>query len=207
MRILLASFLLIGIFSVAHSDQSDFIDNGIFTTVSSTGLDWLDLTETSGRSYYDVYFDLLDISATETGIRSLALNDTFNVSDRWRFATTAEFSQLVINWAGDAPYYFQSGIPPAPRENTFDRIDYAAGTFDGLIGLLNGGQGYLSNSRCAVIGSSFTSTVDFSSQCADNAFQLLSSFLVRTTAVPEASSLYLLAFGLFGLFGATRRKV
>ena len=200
MRILLASFLFIGIFSVAHSYQSDFIDNGIFTTDSSTGLDWLDLTETSGRSWEDVHYDVHDYSDRE-------INNVFSVSDGWRLATPTEFNRLAINWAGDAPYYFHPLNGNHPRETRYDRVDYAPGTFDGLTALLNGGLGYTSIGRCASISSSSSSAVDYGLSCESDNSQLLSSFLVRTTAVPEASSMYLLAFGLLGLLGAARRKV
>jgi len=197
MKRMLASFLLIGIFSVAHGDQSDFIDNGIFTTDSSTGLDWLDLTETSGRSWEDVHYDVHDYSDRE-------INNVFSVSDGWRIASTVEVLALTINWAGNAPYTLtQYGLP---RESTYDLVLYPTGTFDGLVDLLGGGTGHTRRQTCASFGNGYVIGNDDYLNCSSTDTRH-STFLVRTAAVPEVDSIYLLAFGLLGLFGAARRKV
>ena len=70
----------------ANAIPVDFIDNDTTTIDLSSGLEWLDLTETLGRSYNDVYSDI----TTDGG--------QFDVADGWRHATKEEFISLVNRW-------------------------------------------------------------------------------------------------------------
>ena len=199
MKNLLAGLLLLGFVSNANAA---LLDHDTFLTDTNSGLDWLDLTETMGRSWEDVYYDIRDNSDWE-------INNVFNVSDGWRFASRSEFNALAIAWAGDAPYTLLRENT-SPREYTYDIVRYAEGTFDGLINLLGGTRGYSNagGSQCAELGSGYSSAVSGGCIGTSNVGQAtIGSFLVRTSSVPEASSLYLLAFGLLCLLGATRRKV
>ena len=54
MFILLLLTATSGLVSAAPFTDTNFTDNGDYTTDETTGLDWLDLTETSGRSYNDI---------------------------------------------------------------------------------------------------------------------------------------------------------
>src|SRR3954468_17360248 len=56
-------------------------DHGSYTVDTSTGLAWLDLTETTNLSYNDVHDDVF----------------TSFMSQGWRFATAAELSQLFAD--------------------------------------------------------------------------------------------------------------
>ncbi|MDQ8183179.1 VPDSG-CTERM sorting domain-containing protein [Pelagicoccus sp. SDUM812005] len=63
--------------------QAVLIDNGDYTTDTETGLDWLDMSFTIGKTYNDV------LSATTGGSLS-----------GWRFATTSEFDALISSAVG-----------------------------------------------------------------------------------------------------------
>jgi len=76
-KILLVIFLLFSIVS-----RAEIIDLGHITRDTSTGLDWLDVTETVGISY-------------ETVITQFDEGGAF---EGWRYATTAEFDQLINNF-------------------------------------------------------------------------------------------------------------
>lgn len=80
------------IINVAGNPFSDF---GNFTVDLTSNLEWLDVTATAGRSYCDVNSDIQDQSPSlACGFSS----DTFGVSEGWRYATSAEFEQLVSNF-------------------------------------------------------------------------------------------------------------
>lgn len=65
-----------------------FLDLGKTTVDQTTGLEWLDLTETRGRSLQDVMTDLNDAGGL------------FKTQDRWRVATKLDFRSLMSNWFG-----------------------------------------------------------------------------------------------------------
>lgn len=82
------TFLLLAVASLPANaglfiiNDKKFDDRGDTTVDLQTGLEWLDLTITSNRSYNDV---LNDISG-EGG--------TFSLSDRWRYATMQDIKTL-----------------------------------------------------------------------------------------------------------------
>lgn len=65
-----------------------FLDLGKSTVDQTSGLEWLDLTETRGRSLQDVMTDLNDAGGQ------------FNAQERWIVATKLDFRSLVSNWFG-----------------------------------------------------------------------------------------------------------
>ena len=65
------------------------VDNGNYTTVTATGLDWLDLTETSNRSYIDI---------------SSQLGPGGDFSG-WRYASLVEMNSLFDAFGGNGNYY------------------------------------------------------------------------------------------------------
>ena len=80
MTLLAVSALLMA----AGSALADLVDNGTTTTDTDTGLEWLDITETTGLSYNEV------------------LASDYVTNDGYRFATEAEVHQLYTN-AGGTP--------------------------------------------------------------------------------------------------------
>ncbi len=89
LRTLISSTYFIVLCAVSTSAYSAIVDNGSYTTVTATGLDWLDLTETSNRSYNDIY-------------SQLGSGGEFS---GWRYASLAEMNALLDAFGGDGNYY------------------------------------------------------------------------------------------------------
>ena len=84
-KILLKCVTFIFMCLLATNSFAELIDNGDVTTDSDSGLDWLDLTISSGRSFSDV--------STQFGS-----NGDF---EGWRYANISEVKQLLINAGAD----------------------------------------------------------------------------------------------------------
>lgn len=69
------------------SSGGQFEDFGNSTLDIQTGIEWLDVTETTNRSYDDVYADIM----TEGG--------QFEPNS-WRYASAREIEELAMNWFG-----------------------------------------------------------------------------------------------------------
>lgn len=91
--LIVSLFLLIFTF-VSHATlittdaNTSFRDLGNSTVDLQSNLEWLDLTETVNRSYNEVLFDINNDGGQ------------FDIADRWRFASRADFSILVGNFFG-----------------------------------------------------------------------------------------------------------
>lgn len=81
-----------------------FLDLGKTTVDQTTGLEWLDLTETRGRSLQDVMTDLTDAGGQ------------FKTQDRWRVATKLDFRSLMSNWFGlnYQGYHYDTKVSTVP---------------------------------------------------------------------------------------------
>ena len=81
-----------------------FLDLGKSTVDQTTGLEWLDLTETRGRSLQDVMTDLNDAGGQ------------FKTQDRWRVATKLDFRSLMSNWFGlnYQGYHYDTKVSTVP---------------------------------------------------------------------------------------------
>jgi len=93
--LLRGSFLLSGMLlslstqaGVISPSGFGFLDLGQSTVDQSSGLEWLDLTATRGRSLQNVLDDLNDAGGT------------FREQDRWQVATKLDFRNLMSNWFG-----------------------------------------------------------------------------------------------------------
>lgn len=73
---------LLVVFGWAGVAGANLVDNGLTTFDTETGLEWLDITETTGLSYNEV------------------LNSNYVVSEGYRFATEAELFELYANAGG-----------------------------------------------------------------------------------------------------------
>ena len=74
---------------------NDFLDLGKSTVDLSTGLEWLDVTETVNRSFCDLYADIRDEAPTSGCTTS---NNTFAKTDGWRYASQQDFRLLISNF-------------------------------------------------------------------------------------------------------------
>jgi hypothetical protein len=82
MKTLLTTTLLaagLSLSTASYSAAVNFIDNGNYTTDTISGLDWLDIHETTGRSYQYV------TSRLSTG----------GAYEGWRYATSTEFLAMA----------------------------------------------------------------------------------------------------------------
>ncbi len=86
---------------------ASFVDHGLYTTDTVSGLDWLDLTETKNQSVLTVTSQLL----------------SGGIYEGWRYATGDEFNTLIFNYTGNST-------------NGFNYTEQAAHRIDGLINLL-----------------------------------------------------------------------
>ena len=193
-----ASFLFFS--AIANATLIDNID---WSTDTDSGLDWLDVTNTVGRNYNEIS-SLMDYGEEFYG---------------WRYATGAEFQEMVINFTGvntaswDTVLYWDSQI--------IQELQSLIGTtyFDSNNSLY-GTQGFLedTNINGNHMGASFSSRIlndgrylgesrveqgYYSPSVAQPSF---GSFLVRdNVSVPEPSIIWLLGSGLV-LIGFARRK-
>lgn len=65
----------------SSSMQASFIDHGYFVSDTSSGLDWLDISFTVGRSAYEIYQDTLDGSLK--GWRNAGYDEVFDLASQF----------------------------------------------------------------------------------------------------------------------------
>ncbi|WP_101756942.1 VPLPA-CTERM sorting domain-containing protein [Oceanicoccus sp. KOV_DT_Chl] len=79
---MLMKSLALALAGISLSTQAAIVDLGNITRDTASGLDWLDLTATAGLSYTDVLLQM-DVGGDYEG---------------WRYASAAEFDQLVVSF-------------------------------------------------------------------------------------------------------------
>lgn len=209
---------------LATNTQAALVDHGTYLTDTSSGLEWLDVTESINMSRNQVTSELA------TGGKFFG----------WRYATGAEFLQLASNATGQsmtnpATYY---GLPTnitldgliAMLGSTLDAyyLHFYGKTFNDYLGNPAYSQHYtigqLSDEVPNQTGSAYFGGYlnDFNRNGysqdelqayfvgfgPDNKAYNVGSYLVRTTnEIPEPETLALIGLGLGGLFAFRRKKV
>ncbi len=197
---LIALLFFLATYSI--SSQATLIDNGLYTTDSDTGLDWLDLTETGGYNYAGIGIEL-----QEDG-----------VFYGWRRATNDEANFLML----------QFGLYSARQDHRYDRglvdaidlgISFLGDTwreqahvrgFWGAVEQPNigslvyyiGGEFEPLAQRLEVSINSPSVVLEYTSFSRYN----LGHYLVRSTSVPEPSTLAIFALGMIGLIQRQLKK-
>ena len=192
---------------LSASVNAALIDNGMYTTDSSTGLDWLDLTETHLRTYNDI--------SSKFG--------TGEEFEGWRYATRTEVAGFWNAFGGDENHY--NGWS-TENNGLFANVSSLWGVPYCNINFCNEGEGTLqaltadfwSASAVYVVKAydashiSNSAMMDYFSDSsgsfsvATNGVVGTSSALVRVSAVPIPATVWLFGSGLIGLIGLARRK-
>ena len=183
--------------------SASLIDNGDFTTDTSSGLDWLDLTVTVNRSYNDI-------------TSKLGAGQEF---EGWRYATGAEIESFWNAFGGNENYY--TGVS-SQNNGLFSNVAALWGDLWCHNSGCSTGEGYsfaitaepysiehqymslASNlpSHTGGIENDFFKALQTSLRLGDGAIGA-GSALVRTTVVPIPPAIVLFISGILGLLGIT----
>ena len=216
------------LFSVASVSSAAIIDNGFYTTDTSTGLHWLDVTETRNRSYNDISGELVSGGEYEN----------------WRFATQAEFEGLLINFGfstqpgcvfgqfcsdnqitdpttitlmesaigllGDTQGAYLHGLGASVLSGLNRGAASGFFEYNGTtnLGFINIGE-LISKSTGSVVGTPNPYLSSINIEGLDNTRTNSGSFLVSTIApsvVPVPAAAWLFGSALIGLVGIKRKK-
>ena len=200
--------------------QAAIIDNGDYTSDTTAGLDWLDLTLTIGRSHDDI--------SSQFG--------TDGDFEGYRYATAAELIAFVENATGiDNPMtgVGQSFTSGAGHEILISLLGSTADAYHQQLYGMSYSEytGLDENYTIGILGDLYNDISDLYTtdnyhyaSIGDNTaggndalytanivgghivFPNAGSFLVRTSSVPEPASYALMGLGLLGLSLARRRK-
>lgn len=176
------------------------IDNGDFTTDSTTNLQWLDLTLTRGRSYNDV--------ASQFGAGG--------EFEGWRHATFSDLNTLFVSLGYSANYLSSPATPgmlanillfgitqsravPTGAAGVFD--DSASGSSPSDVGwaILHTEADISNLDGATIVNDEFT---------ADTASFLQGNWLIRSTAteISEPGTALIMALGIMGIYFRRRAR-
>ena len=210
-----ACVAITGLVISSASVNASIIDLNIITRDTSTGLDWLDLTETNGRSYNDI-------------------SSKFGAGEEfqgWRYASSAEvidlwskvgfFSTVTISDNETTyPNYYNNLVNAVTLlGNTF--VEEDPGRWDyGAVGVTSNrvkdpglcfGCGWYHERVGAYHSIKHESTANLlkpdGAWIGDGSRYLnIGHYLVKPAAVPIPSAVWLFGSGLIGLIGVAKRK-
>jgi hypothetical protein len=194
-------FALAGIvLTISSSANAALIDFGEFTRDTDTGLEWLDLTESTGLSYNDV--------SSQFGAGGQF--------EGWAYASVVQIDSLFDSAGGTGPYDIQ--------DKGFQQSSTAVSTLLAFWGTTAGDGFSLPFQSSFIIGTSplpvnqhevglvalnletnsIMTSSGFNSQADDFTHQAYGHALVRVVPIPAA--VWLFGSGLIGLIGFSRRK-
>jgi hypothetical protein len=184
-----ASFLLFGAWP---SQASTVFDCGGLTCDSNTGLQWLDVTATIGRSYSDVAANFSNPSDPAYGFRFATYTEVVQLYADAGFSGDYSTALSVINLLG--------GLT---RTDVISGIEY--GYFAGWF-LLDPGTGndalatFLDLTNYVYLGSAIYADLPAGAYIDEG------SYLVRATPIPSSTLLFATGLGLLGLIGWRRKR-
>ena len=195
---------LVGL-TLSLSANAAIVDNGTITTDTATGLDWLDLTETNGRSYYDIS-SKLDAGEEFAGWRYAT---GIEVQDLWKNLGMAYGTNRAI-LTSDVVQYASFIRAVNLLGNTFNEFDSA---YDyGVAGNTGDTWSYQGIQYVNAAGMSHVAgrseTVEWregTGNLRNGAYVHVGSYLVAPSAVPVPAAAWLFGTALLGLVGVKRR--
>lgn len=204
----IALVMILGMAPIVHASSVDFVRTDNYTTDLLSGLDWLDINASAGRSYSDVS---KDINLTSAG---------------WHYASVNQLNQMVKDYTGISVDLSTSNqIPSTAAGNLSVVTGYTGSRLYGEQVLIPG-YGYRWNDKLALLTSGMTGDIDakapfshkaiqFESRPFDaallwlpfsnsdtNAQTYIGSFLIRNSqspaAVPLPSSILVFIMAILG---------
>ena len=182
--------------------QASIIDNDTYITDSTSRLDWLDLSETSNRSYNDIS----------------AKFGSGNEFAGWRYATILEIENFWTAFGGNNAFYNGASTQNnglyeiiAPLWGDLYCIDTGCDIGTGFSRIISGDAYDSFNQSTATIAygnTSFTDTFDSSGtpRTILDTNSWVGSALVRAAVVPIPATAWLFGSGLLALLGICYRK-
>ena len=178
--------------------------DGLLTYDNVSGLEWLDLTETTNNSYNQMLAQINDPGGMYSGFRYATLAELDQLVQQFNLTTentvTSGFSNDIVNLSG----YLGITMFESP-----DPLGYSGTGFYGYIGDLTWGTnrgsiGMYNSTKCQT-GDCYAVQTEYAS--ADLSSEIKGHFLVRDVAVvPVPAAAWLFASGLLGLFSLSRRE-
>lgn len=200
MKFKLAIFAVISI-TFPMNSLAAIINNDTYTTDTISGLDWLDLSKTSNRSYSDIS----------------AKFGTGNEFAGWRYATLLEIEEFWTAFGGNNTYYNGSSTHNnglfeiiAPLWGDLYCIDTGCDIGTGFSRIISGDAYDSFNQSTATMGYHSSVTDYFDSNGTPRTIldtnPWVGSALVRSTVIPVPAAVWLFASGILGLLGVCYRK-
>jgi len=180
------------------SANAALIDNGTYTTDTVSGLDWMDLTETTGLSYNYVFSQL----------------ESEGQFDGWRYATSEDVINLINNTGGAGPYNGFSTLNIGVVEPLLDLWGYTYAT-NRALAMTRDPQEFgpyeFYNSVFYLYPGTENSgdfiDLTWGARVPDVGSPAHGSALIRTASpVPAPAAVWLFGSGLIGLVGFAKRK-
>lgn len=191
--------------AIVSVDWQSAGDN-LITRDSVTGLDWLDLTVTQGKSYNNI------LSQLEPG----------QLYEGWRYASRAEVLQLWNNMGAPIKYGTYISLSSVEFQNINYAINLLGNTFESVSSSLPlGAHGITATSSSRLAQSGYYKYVEgyayrvscdcmyiyYNSDTTPTSTRITEgSYLVAPSAVPIPPAIILFGSGLIGLIGIAKRK-
>ena len=174
--------------------SATIVSKGDYVQDDKSGLDWLSVTKTKGKSYNEI-------------LRMIAAGGSL---EGWRLAARDEFAAIVFNWFGYTPSYFNSNSNSSKFKGLIDLLGKTRANFMRGYVLHNTTNGMITVGHLSAnYDGSGTYVKNSEWKYANTRYYDIGALLVRTSAVStvsEPASLGLIGLGLIGIAAFSRRR-